>query len=147
MPFRFTFAFVLLGCVAAQQAMGNERITFSNDIQPILSDTCFACHGPDDDSRQSDLRFDTQDGTFIELGSGQQSIVPGKPDQSEVYLRITSDDAEVKMPPPDFERQLTSQQIEKIRQWIAQGAEWQEHWAFVTPIRPKLPTVQQKERA
>ncbi len=121
-------------------------INYSQDIRPILSDNCFACHGPDEKTRQANLRLDTKEGAFSDP-SGYPILVPKEPDESELYLRITSDDDSRRMPPADFNKTLTPEQIETIKQWISEGAQWEEHWAFTTPIRPTLPTVKNKDWA
>ncbi len=123
----------------------DSGVDFSRDIRPILSNTCFACHGPDEAQRQAGLRLDTPEGAVLKLESGSTAIVPGKLDASAVYQRITSKDPDLRMPPPDQERQLTSQQIEAIGQWISSGASWQQHWSFVPPQRPALPKVAGEE--
>jgi mono/diheme cytochrome c family protein len=117
-------------------------IDFNRDIRPILSDNCFACHGPDEKKRQANLRLDTKQGAFARLDSGQFAIVPGKPDESELIFRITATDAPaVLMPPPKSTKKLTPAQIDLITRWVAQGAPWEEHWAFVPPRKPALPKV------
>ena len=119
---------------------GAEPVDFNRDIRPLLSDTCFACHGPDAKQRQADLRLDTEDGAKAII-DGRRIIAPGKPQLSELVKRVSSLDPEVQMPPPDFEKRLTPQQIQTIRQWVAQGAKWSGHWSFEAPTRPKLPDV------
>ena len=113
---------------------------YSQDIRPILSDNCFACHGPDEKTRQGNLRLDTKEGAFSEP-SGYPVLVPHKPDESELYLRIASEDSSYQMPPADFNKTLTPEQIELIKQWISEGANWEEHWAFSKPDRPAQPIV------
>src|SRR5439155_11430091 len=120
-------------------------IDFARQIRPILSDNCFACHGPDDSQRKAKLRLDTKDGITKELRSGGFAVVPGKPQDSELFQRITSHDPDERMPPAKTNKKITPQQAELIKQWIAEGAKWSEHWAFVTPTRPALPPV--KDRA
>ena len=116
-----------------------EVIDFSRDIRPILSDTCFKCHGPDESTREADFRLDTKAGAFTDLG-GYRAIDPGKLETSELYRRITTDDAE-RMPPDNAERKLSARQIELLGRWIEQGAVWQKHWSLVAPTRPPLPEV------
>ncbi len=115
-----------------------RTVDFSRDIRPVLSDACFTCHGPHADSREADLRFDNKKDAFADLG-GYHAIVPGKPDESELYLRISDESGG--MPPRRAPRQLTAEEIETFRLWIEQGAVWQEHWSFVRPTRPELPEV------
>ena len=118
-----------------------DLVDFSRDIQPILSDVCYKCHGPDEKQRVSDLRLDEKDGALADIG-GYRAIVPGNLDNSELYRRITSDDEEQKMPPPDSGRTLSDQQITLLTNWIQQGAAWQDHWAFIAPQRPTRPTTE-----
>ena len=115
-------------------------VSYNQDIRPILSDNCFACHGPDEKTRQANLRLDTKEGAFSEP-SGYPILVPQKPDESELYLRITSEDDNYQMPPTSFNKTLTTEQIETIKKWIIEGANWEEHWAFTTPVRPTPPAV------
>ena len=123
-------------------AQSEDRVRFNVDVRPLLSDACFACHGPDAHARQTDLRLDTEDGLFSEH-DGHSIVVAGDPEASELYRRITSDDPDVRMPPPDAERQLTDNQIALLKRWIEQGAEWEGHWAFEPVQRSSLPEVSQ----
>ena len=120
-----------------------NNIGFNRHIRPILSDTCFKCHGPDKAQRKADLRLDKHQDAIADRGE-YQAIFPGKSDQSELFRRVTSDDSEEKMPPPDSGLQLSDAQIELIRRWIDQGAEWEKHWSFIPPKRPSLPEVNAK---
>lgn len=113
---------------------------FNRDILPILSDTCFKCHGPDEEQREAELRLDTQEGLFAKR-EGSPIVVAGDPAKSELFRRVNSRDADEQMPPPDSNLKLTAKQIESIRQWIADGAQWNQHWSFVTPERPSLPDL------
>ena len=127
---------------AAQTEPLPKQVEFSHDIRPILSDNCFACHGPDEKQRQVDLRFDTREGIFADRG-GYQVIVPGDSSQSRLFQRISAEDEAFLMPPPWAETTLTQEQIELIRLWIDQGAKWQTHWAFIPPKRPTPPKVKE----
>jgi mono/diheme cytochrome c family protein len=100
-----------------------EQVDYATQVRPILSEYCYECHGPDDDRREADLRLDQKDQAFADLG-GYVNIVPFKPDDSELYLRISADFAEERMPPYDAGTELTDEEIETIRAWIEQGAEW-----------------------
>ncbi|MFM7739432.1 MAG: DUF1549 domain-containing protein, partial [Planctomycetota bacterium] len=113
----------------------SSPVAFNRDIRPLLSDNCFFCHGPDKNKRQADLRLDTREGLF---GSADQSgtIVPGKPDESELIRRIRSSDEDEIMPPPESHKSLTPAQIELLETWIRQGAPYEGHWAF-TPLKPQ----------
>jgi hypothetical protein len=118
-----------------------EPIQFNRDIRPILSDKCFFCHGPDEEERKADLRLDTAAGALADLG-GYAAIVPGDPKASELLARLVTTDKDDLMPPPDSGKTLSTEEIETIRQWIAQGASYETHWAYAPPIRPDLPAVQ-----
>ena len=117
-----------------------EPVDFNRDIRPILSDNCFECHGPDAEQRQAELRLDTRDGLFRKTDE-HSSVVPGDLAKSELFRRITSSEPDERMPPDDSGRKLTAEQVSAIKKWIESGAEWQQHWSFVTPTRPKLPSV------
>ena len=137
------FCLVVLGLSSASAEHHETEQTTLNynlDIRPILSDNCYACHGPDANTRQANLRIDTKEGAFSEP-SGYPVIVPGKPEESELHLRITSNVDNYRMPPADFNKTLTPAQIEAVTQWIREGAKWEEHWAFTTPVRPTPPAV------
>ncbi|HJZ92422.1 MAG TPA: DUF1553 domain-containing protein [Gemmataceae bacterium] len=109
-----------------------EPVRFNRDILPILADKCFACHGPDAAKRKAGLRFDREEGARKVLG---------KPDASELVRRITSADPDERMPPKDSGRELSKAQADTLRRWVAEGARWEKHWAFVPPTRPALPAV------
>lgn len=113
-----------------------EKVNFQQDIRPILSDHCFACHGPDANHREADLRLDDRQ-TAVDTGA----IVPGEVDESELIRRILSDDPDEMMPPPDFNKELTKPQKESLQVWIQSGAEYEAHWSFVTPRQAELPVV------
>jgi hypothetical protein len=115
-------------------------IEFNRDIRPILSDNCYQCHGPDKAKRKADLRLDTKAGVLGDRG-GDHLVVPGNFAESELFQRLTSDDADLRMPPADSGRKLTGRQIELIRRWIERGAKWQKHWAFIPPKRPTVPRL------
>jgi hypothetical protein len=122
----------------------DSPVSFTDDVRPILSNKCFACHGPDDAERQGGvdgLRFDTPEGAFADLGDGSRAIVPGSPEQSRLIERITSTDPDARMPPADFGKPLTPEEIETLRRWIADGAEFAPHWSYVIPARPTVPDV------
>ncbi|MCI0462044.1 MAG: PSD1 and planctomycete cytochrome C domain-containing protein [Gemmataceae bacterium] len=123
-----------------------QGIDFNMQVRPILSENCFACHGPDDKIRKAQLRLDTREGAFGKLRSGLVPIVPGKPDESELIARVSSHQASEMMPPPKSGKKLTAQQIDLLKKWVAQGAEWSVHWAFVPPKKPALPLSPRGER-
>ncbi|MDX2029632.1 MAG: DUF1553 domain-containing protein [Blastocatellia bacterium] len=121
--------------VSADNTKG--RVDFNREIRPILADGCFTCHGPDEKTRKARLRFDTKEGAFAKSGV----IVPGDAAKSRLIDRITSRDPAAVMPPPATGHKLTERQIELLRQWINEGAQWNEHWAFLPPARPEAPKV------
>ena len=118
-----------------------EKVQFNRDIRPIFSDTCFQCHGPDEKERKAGLRLDTRETALKPSESGEIAIVPGKPEASELVKRLTTTDKDDIMPPRKLHKTITPAQIEKVKLWIAQGAEYQGHWAFITPQSPKVPEV------
>ncbi|MCA8988192.1 MAG: PSD1 domain-containing protein [Planctomycetaceae bacterium] len=118
-----------------------EEIRFNRDILPILSNHCFQCHGPDAKTREAGLRLDVRDSALQESESGSIAIVAGDPVASELMLRITSADPDVQMPPVDGPKKLTDKQIQLLTEWIRQGANYESHWAFVSPVRPEVPQV------
>ena len=118
-----------------------EKVVFNRDVRPILSDRCFACHGPDDAKRESGLRLDRAAEATAELSDGMRAIVPGKPDESELLARITSTDPDVVMPPPHLGKPVTPAEAAILHRWIEEGAEYQGHWAFTRVERPEVPAV------
>jgi mono/diheme cytochrome c family protein len=127
--------------LAAPQSHAEDSVSFSREIQPILADKCFACHGPDEAKREQDMRFDIEEGLFGKTELGAEIIASGNPEESELYFRITHDDKDERMPPSDFHLKLSPEEIELIRRWIEEGAVWEGHWAFVPPTKPSLPPV------
>lgn len=120
----------------ASIAVAEDKLIFNRDIRPILSDKCFACHGPNADSREADLRLDVR-ASAVSDRDGVRAIIPGDAGESELLLRILSEDD--RMPPPEGEKHLDPSEIATIREWIEQGAEYQMHWAFIAPSRPEVP--------
>jgi len=137
-------ALILLLVACAGGAGPGPKVDFNRDVRPILSDKCFACHGPDEPKRKAKLRLDTPEGMQAEAASGSVAVVPGKPDESELYVRIASDDPEERMPPAKSGKSLTEAEAQTLKAWIEQGAPFQRHWAFVPPKRPALPDVRNK---
>jgi hypothetical protein len=115
-------------------------VDFNRDIQPILSENCYHCHGPDAKAREAELRLDKKEGVYRTL-DGVTPIKPGDPAASEVIVRVLSDDKDEVMPPPKSNRKLTDAQKKRLEQWVKEGAPWAEHWAFMAPIRPALPDI------
>jgi len=123
----------------------NSQVTtieFNRDIRPILSDTCFHCHGSDAAKREADLRLDTEAGAVADLG-GYSAVVPGSVERSRLFERITHADPAERMPPMDSARTLNRDQIELLKRWIQQGAVWQKHWSFAPVSEPPQPKIQQ----
>ena len=131
---------LLLACSACLPSWAQERIEFSRDIQPLLSDKCYKCHGPDKAQRKTELRLDLEKSAYSEI-DGNRAIVPGSLSKSDLYRRITSNDELTQMPPADSGLQLSKEQIGLIRRWIEQGAPWEKHWSFQTPRRPAIPSI------
>ncbi|MDC0301797.1 DUF1549 domain-containing protein, partial [Akkermansiaceae bacterium] len=124
---------------------GSEVLSFNQDIRPILSDKCFACHGMDEDSREAKLRLDTPEGAFRKKRRGKSALVAGKPDESESWLRIITNDEDEMMPPPDSHKALSDEEKELIKRWIEEGASYQKHWAFEPPVMSAVPPGQGSE--
>ena len=131
--------------IAALNPQLPEKVDFNYHIKPILSDRCFACHGPDENKIEAGLRFDIEEKALAKLESGHQAIVPGKPGKSEMFHRILSEDAEEMMPPPESNLTLTDYEKALLIRWIEQGAEYKPHWSFIKPEKPKVPEVDQKD--
>jgi mono/diheme cytochrome c family protein len=121
----------------------SSRVDFNRDIRPILSNNCLQCHGPDEQERQGGvggLRLDVVEEATMDLG-GYAAVVPGDPEASELIRRITTEDEGEQMPPADFAKRLDQHDIEILKTWIAEGADFARHWAYTPPQRPRLPTV------
>lgn len=110
-----------------------EEISFSGDVRPILAEYCVQCHGPDEQQRQADLRLDLAD------DSTSAAIVPGDPDVSALILRLTTEDPEMRMPPPEMQKRPTEKEIDILRQWISEGARFEGHWSYQPIRRPEVP--------
>jgi hypothetical protein len=137
---------VTVGVMVAGVSASAEplEIDFNRDVRPILSDRCYACHGPDEHSREADLRLDQRESA---LGSNEEgaAIVPGKPDSSELTARINSDDPDAVMPPPELNKPLSPEEKQILVRWIAEGAKYERHWAFTPPHREPLTVIRQKD--
>ena len=131
-----------LAGVSADGARQQKAATvdFNRDVRPILSDNCFACHGPDEATRKGKLRLDTKEGAFAKPGV----IVAGNSAESRLIKRVISKDPNAVMPPVASGHKLTDKQIDQLKKWIEEGAQWNEHWAFIAPKRPELPQVTNK---
>ncbi|HKB42143.1 MAG TPA: DUF1549 domain-containing protein, partial [Gemmataceae bacterium] len=141
-------AFVPLAALAIclAPARASAAVDYQRDVRPILADTCFKCHGPDDNARKGKLRLDSRAGA-LKGGRNGPAIVPGKPDDSELVKRLTSDSPSEVMPPPSTGKKLSPAQIRALRQWIAEGANYSAPWAYVAPRRPALPAVKRTDWA
>lgn len=127
-----------------QKPAPSSAVDFKRDILPILSSKCYTCHGPDQAARKAGLRLDQRDAALKPARSRSTPIVPGKSADSEVVRRIFADDDDERMPPTKTGKPLTDREKELLKRWIDQGAEYQLHWAFVKPERPKVPAVKNK---
>ncbi|MDP1813482.1 MAG: DUF1549 domain-containing protein, partial [Leadbetterella sp.] len=118
-----------------------DVVDYNFHVRPILSDRCFACHGPDEKKREANLRLDTEEGAYAALEDNPKAhaIVKGNPEASEVYKRIISTDTSIKMPPPSSNLTITEDEIKIIKKWISQGAKIKKHWAFLPPLKSPLP--------
>lgn len=138
---RIIFTLSLAAFLESGSLASGGEVDFSRDILPLLSDHCFKCHGPDEANRQAGLRLDKQHVATSVLDSGKTAVVAGNSEQSELFQRIISTDSDLKMPPSESGRNLSDSQIDLIRQWIDEGAEWTGHWAFQPPQRPAVPAA------
>src|SRR5204862_3703177 len=109
-------------------------VLFNRHVRPSLSENCFLCHGPDKGRRKAKLRLDDR-----EIALGKKAIVAGKPDESELVRRIFAADADERMPPADTHKSLTAAQKETLKRWVAEGAVYEPHWAYIPVQRPPLP--------
>lgn len=136
LPGNLAFVCILLNSATSfgQDVRSNSQIGFNDQIRPILSEYCFACHGPDSASRKADLRLDSRQ-SALDAGA----VEPGKPNESELIARILSDDPDTVMPPPTTGKTLKPEEKLLLCKWIEAGAEWEAHWAFIKPTRPKVP--------
>lgn len=119
---------------------------FLTDVRPLLSNSCFRCHGPDEETRAANLRLDQEDTLFSER-NGLHIVVPGNAERSELIRRILTDDPEQQMPPADSKISLTTEQRQLLVDWVNSGATWKPHWAFVAPVRPDVPPLHSVQNA
>ena len=123
-------------------------VSYNFHIRPILSDKCFKCHGPDATHREAHFRLDIPDSAYAPLKNtkGAYALIPGKPEESEVYKRISSEDLTYRMPTPESHlTALNEYEVKLFRKWIKQGAKYEPHWAFVPPVKRELPAVSTKD--
>ena len=123
-----------------------DKIDFNFHVRPILSDRCFSCHGPDEKTREEDLRLDTKEDLFgLKAGDRRHPVIPYEVEESPVIWRILQEDQDEIMPPPDSKLILTAKEKATLVKWVEQGAEWKPHWSFIPPERPKLPKLQKED--
>src|SRR5580765_2089119 len=121
---------------AAGSSASKSKPNYNRDVRPVLSENCFSCHGPDPNKRKGKLRLDVR-----EEALAKQAIVPGKPNESELVRRLFTKDPDDLMPPPESHKVLTPAQKELLRRWVAEGAEYQNHWAYVPPVKALVPAA------
>ena len=129
--------FPILGVLVQSQA---TDIDFNRDIRPILSENCFYCHGQDANKREGKLRLDVRKAAIA-----HDAFVPGEAEKSEIIYRVETDDEDDLMPPPDSNRILTTEEKELLRRWVDEGAQYQDHWAFVAPEKSEPPCVEDQQ--
>src|SRR5690606_5993629 len=155
MPLR-SWSIVIIGLIGAfatgcGRRGGEEKIpdqvSYNFHVRPILSDKCYMCHGPDPNTREAGLRLDLPDSAFKLLRDNPDvyALVPGEPEESHVFLRISSRDSTFMMPPPYSNLKLSERDVKIIEKWIRQGAKYEPHWAFVPPVKPDVPPVEEDE--
>jgi len=133
---------LMLALPSAAPVFADAPVDFNRQVRAILSDRCYACHGPDEAQLQGDLRLDKKELALGELASGGHAIVPGDPAASKLIARITAEDAGERMP-PEGAKPLSADEIEILRRWVAEGAPWQDHWSYQPIARPATPAVRQ----
>ena len=128
-----------LGLAYCLNSALSQPVDFESQIKPLLSDRCFTCHGPDENSRKADLHLYSREGAMSKLDENLAIIMPGKPEASLLYKRLITDDPDELMPPPESNLALSTKEKELIRRWIIEGADWKEHWAFTQVNKPNSP--------
>jgi mono/diheme cytochrome c family protein len=131
----------------AHRAGSSAKLSFNETIQPILSENCYACHGPDPGARKAGLRLDRGEFAFAAHEKFGPAIIRGNPDKSPLVRRIESDNPKERMPPPEAHRTLKPEQIALLRRWVKEGAAYEEHWSFIAPKRPAVPEVKNHQWA
>jgi mono/diheme cytochrome c family protein len=151
--FLWAIATVLVAIVIAWRVthdaatMAGPRVSFNETIQPILSENCYACHGPDPGARKAGLRMDRAEFAFAAHEKFGPAIFRGNPDKSPLVRRTESDNPKERMPPPEAHRTLKPEQIALLRQWVKEGAAYEEHWSFIAPKRPAIPQTKNHQWA
>ena len=139
-PLRISFIAIALPLTA-----GAAEVDFAREIRPLLSENCFACHGPDANKRKAGLRLDQKESAFGKAESGEVAIVPGDLERSELLRRVISEDKDEVMPPPKEHKKLKPEQVELLRRWIKEGANWTGHWSFQPVKAGQLPEVRNQK--
>ena len=134
-------AALLLATLQSASVIAAPKVDFAREIRPILSNHCFACHGPDEQKRKAKLRLDDKTGLYAAREAGLRVVVPNEPLKSELFKRITHTDKDEVMPPPAHAKPLSAAQVALMKRWIEEGAEYQTHWAFVVPSKSALPKI------
>lgn len=136
---RIRAAAVAVAALAWPSIATAADIQFNRDIRPLLADNCTACHGPDPAARKASMRLDTKEGLFGKTKKDGPVVVPGRPEESALWKRIDTTDADEVMPPPKSHKELKPEQKELLKRWIVQGSPWQPHWSFIKPERSAMP--------
>lgn len=144
---RSTLNLLALGWCLSVPAPLVAEVDFNNDIRPILSNACIACHGPDAEKRKAGLRLDVREGALAKTSNGALAVTPGKPDASEIIRRVISSDPDELMPPPGKGQALSPEQVQLLRQWIQEGAHYDVHWSYAPIQRPTVPQPRLVNRA
>jgi hypothetical protein len=126
--------------------MAAASVSFNEQVQPLLADNCYACHGADPSSRKAELRLDKSEFAYAPHADSGPAIIPSNPDDSPLIKRIESKDVKVRMPPPEAHKTLQPGEIALLRQWIMEGAKYQAHWAFIAPERPAVPRIRRAKK-
>ena len=142
---KFSITAIFVAALVGASPSSAEPLSYNRDIRPILSDNCFTCHGPDKKARKGGLRLDVEEVAKAALKSGATPIVVGDHTKSTLYQRITTTDTDDHMPPSESGKTLSPAQIETLTRWLDEGAVYEPHWAYITPRRPELPAVQDRD--
>ncbi|MEC9097100.1 MAG: DUF1549 domain-containing protein, partial [Planctomycetota bacterium] len=140
---RYLFLFLAYSFVPLPLIFAAPPVSYSEEVLPILVENCFQCHGPDENTREADLRLDLFEDATRQRGN-YQIIRPGDIAKSELNHRILSDDESIKMPPPDFDKHLSEKDIAILQNWITNGANYEQHWSFKRIVKPEFPQVRKK---
>src|ERR1700722_13063782 len=136
--FLVLFLALALGAGRASSGEVSPSIRYNRDIRPIFAENCLLCHGPDNNRRKAKLRLDVRDSAL-----DRKAIVPGKPEDSLLVQHIFTTNANDIMPPPSTHKALTAEEKKALKDWIAQGAQYEKHWAYIQPVRPAVPAVRE----